>query len=739
MVEKNFREILDQRIISFIEENFNGLTEIQKIAIPYILTGGDCIIEAPTAGGKTEAVFFPLLSRIASNKKNSIQILYLAPLKALLNNVAQRVEKYSELCGLRYVKWHGDVGQSEKVEQMKSPPQVMLTTPESLEAILLRKARWQKFFEDLEVVIIDEAHNFAFGDRGCHLLSLLERLENGIRNPFQRIAMTATIGNPDRMLSWLAGKRDIGARLCAVKKKDKKRDFKVLLFWNNVHRDLDGQVMETSDQDIITVLIKLLYGKKSIVFTTSRNKTEQIAAQINKKIERSFALKELKIRTHHSSVSKFFREKAESQIQIKSDDALNGIISTCTLELGIDIGELDRVIQIGSLNSPASFLQRVGRTGRRKDTIQYFRGICNSSADLLVLSAVVNLGLKEESEAFHFPRKAFHILAHQIICLSLQNHGVTREEIWMTFCRAYCFSGISRNEFDLLIDAMVDKKYLRWVEGELVVGEATEKELLVSNWRRLFAVFDSAPMYEVLEGKNQVGTLDERFVESVSVPFIFVLGGIDWLAEKVNHKTRQVIAKRAQAGNAPKWAVYGINDVPKETALEVGRILIDDYYPDFLDENGRDGLDAERNRVHGLPWCEKKWVVAIESSGKTNIWTFLGDKLNRTLSLLMQDEALGTTASNYRRVKCDPLGIGKKEMKSLLDGFFTRLRDSNQVKINELEEKLMLHIPKGMRQKFSNCLTVELNNKAILERSIDLPGLVVELQDSTICFVDFSD
>ena len=450
MIEKNFREILDQRIVSYIEgeTKFERLTEIQRIAIPYIYSGRDCIIEAPTAGGKTEAVLFPLLSRIAENKKDSIQILYLAPLKALLNNVALRVKKYSELCALRYVKWHGDVGQKEKVENMNYPPQVMLTTPESLEAILLRKAKWQEFFKDLEVVIIDEAHNFAFGDRGCHLLSLLERLENGIKNSFQRIAMTATIGNPDRMLSWLAGKREIGERLCAVAKNEKKKDYKIHLFWKSVHRDLDGNVIETSDQDIISTLTKLLFGKKSIVFVPSRTKTEQIATKINNKIEHSFALSELKVRTHHSSVSKFFREKAESQI--KSDDALNAIITTCTLELGIDIGELDRVIQIGILTSSSSFLQRVGRTGRRNNTIRYFRGICNTSKELLILTAVVNLGLRGESEAVCFPRKAFHILAHQIICLSLQNHGVTRDEIWNTFSGAYCFSGIGGDEISSL-------------------------------------------------------------------------------------------------------------------------------------------------------------------------------------------------------------------------------------------------------------------------------------------------
>ena len=741
MIENNFRDIIDPRILSYIEneKGFKRLTDIQRIAIPYIYAGSDCIIEAPTAGGKTEAVLFPLFSRIAGNKKESVQILYLAPLKALLNNVAERVKIYSEKCALRYVKWHGDVGQREKIENLKNPPQVMLTTPESLEAILLRKAKWRDFYKDLEVVIIDEAHNFAFGDRGCHLLSLLERLEMGIKNSFQRIAMTATIGNPDRMLHWLAGTREIGKRLRAEVKKEKKKDFKVHLFWKSVQRDLDGNVIDSSDNEIVSNLTKLLFGKKSIVFVPSRSDSEQIATKINNRVKHSFALSELKVRTHHSSVSKFYREKAEYQIKIKSDDALNAIITTCTLELGIDIGELDRVIQVGVLTSSSSFLQRVGRTGRRNNTFQYFRGFCNTSEQLILLTAVVNLGLRGESEAVYFPRKAFHILAHQIICLSLQNHGVTREEIWATLSGAYCFSGIQRSECDLLIDMMVEKKYLRWVENELVVGESAEKEYLVSNWRRLFAVFDSAPMYEVLEGKNQVGTLDERFVETLSVPFLFVLGGIDWIAEKVKHKTRQIIAKRTQAGGAPKWDVFGSHDVPKETALEVGRLLIEDYYPDFLDEKGRDGLDSERNRVHGIPWREKKWIVAIDSSGKTKIWTFLGDMLNRTLSLLIKDAQLGSAVCNYKYVKINPAGMGERALRNLLESFFDQLRNTSLENLQGLEKKLEEHIPKGIRFKFSKCLPIHLNRKAIIERSIDLPDLIAELKSSMICFVDSPD
>ena len=221
-----------------------GLTDIQLEAIPVILSGEDCIIEAPTAGGKTEAVLFPTLTRAAKEKANSVQILYLAPLRALLNDIEIRAIEYSSVCGLHSFKWHGDVSQKEKINTFQNPSQVLLTTPESLEAILLRKAGWQNFFSNLQTIIIDEAHNFAGVDRGSHLVSLLERLESKINHKPQRIAVTATIGNPQEMLQWLSGsRRRIGKRIFVDSLTRKEKDFKIQFFYNE--NSADGQkIME---------------------------------------------------------------------------------------------------------------------------------------------------------------------------------------------------------------------------------------------------------------------------------------------------------------------------------------------------------------------------------------------------------------------------------------------------------------------------------------------------------------
>ena len=381
------------------EKNWEkGLTDIQLKAIPIILKGEDCIIEAPTAGGKTEAVLFPSYTRVSKIKANSVQVLYLAPLKALLNDIELRAKKYSEVCGLHCFKWHGDVSQKDKIDDFINPSQILLTTPESLEAILLRKAGWHQFFSELQIIIIDEAHNFATVDRGCHLITLLERLESKINNRPQRIAISATIGNPNDMLNWLAGsERKIGKRISVNTLTEKEKDFEIQFFYDSI--DSNNQEIQASYLRL-SAIYKLLFNKKSILFGGSRTNCESIASAILKLNSINKRILPIKVRTHHSSVSKHYREEAENRIKIKNDieSGIDGIISTSTLELGIDIGNLDQVIQLDSISSSSSFLQRVGRTGRRKGKPQFFRGMILKEEDLILLTAVVCLGLKNISE-----------------------------------------------------------------------------------------------------------------------------------------------------------------------------------------------------------------------------------------------------------------------------------------------------------------------------------------------------
>ncbi|SEM99387.1 ATP-dependent helicase Lhr and Lhr-like helicase [Chitinophaga rupis] len=697
------------------------LTPIQKQSFNPVYQGKSCIIEAPTSGGKTEAVLFPLLTRISGTKSSGFKILYIAPLKALLNDLALRVIPYAKMCYVEAFKWHGDVGQNDKIKQMLFPSDILLTTPESIEAILLRKPNWREVFKDLETIVIDEAHYFALTERGSHLVSLLERVEAGIEKQPQRIAVTATVGNPNDLLSWLMGNRLGGEYIQVDRKTDKERDFKVHYFVN------DGEGLQDH-------LYTLLVQKKSIVFERSRSNSEDTATRINERNNVSQTRFPIKVKTHHSSVSKRLREEAEESIKQHTETSINAIISTSTLELGIDIGELDQVIQIGGLNSSASFLQRVGRTGRRPDRPQYFRGLCSDEDELVLLAGCVNLGLKHVSEGILFPKKAFHILAHQVICLCLQDLGTTADHIWKIISKASCFSGIQRSELDLLISHMVQEDLLRFVNGNtLLISNKAESEFLRANWKRLFAIFDTGPMYNVVDGKKVIGTLDSGFARAQQLPFVFVLGGQEWNALKIDHEMQQISVKKNETGVAPKWKAFGNYDIPFELAQEVGLILMSNIKLDFLDLPAQRILQAYRNMHHHIYWESKKWVLESSTEyGKAYLWTFAGDKINRALYNLISSEIKGELSHDYMKVV---IGLEKENPKSLHDihDLISSFRFKNEQELQDIIEE-QIHVK--WFSKFSECLPAPLAQKTILEKGTDFSGLVRELNRVRISFVN---
>jgi ATP-dependent Lhr-like helicase len=710
---------LHPRLQDFVkDQKWAGLTAIQTAAFDPIFQSESCIIEAPTSGGKTEAVLFPLLTRISANKQAGFKVLYIAPLKALLNDLALRVIPYAEKCYMEAFKWHGDVSQEDKLQQMIFPSDILLTTPESLEAILLRKANWPDVFRNLETIVIDEAHYFALTERGSHLVALLERIVAGIKKNPQRIAVTATIGNPGELLSWLMGKRQGGVRIQVTSVTEKGKDFKIH-FFDNGSTNLEDH------------LYWLLSNKKSIVFERSRTKTEETATGINNRNLVTNTRFPVKVKTHHSSVSKRLREEAEGSIKQKTDSSLNAIISTSTLELGIDIGDLDQVVQIEGLNSSGSFLQRVGRTGRRDGRPQFFRGLCTIYEELPLLVGCVSLGLKHQSENILFPKKAFHIMAHQLICISLQQMGTTADNAWNILSNAYCFSQVTRAEFDSLIKHMVQEEYLRMVSGNiLLTSDKTEQEFLRSNWRRLYAIFDTGPMYDVVDGKKIIGTLDSAFAREQELPFVFVLGGQEWNAIRIEHEMQQVVVEKNETGVAPKWFGLGGNDVPFELSQEVGRLLMNDEPLAFLDPPAQREMQRQRNTYSLLGWKHNTWILESSTKDITVIilWTFCGHKINRLITTLLSTKFKNNITYDYQSVAIEQLKknpITPQEVRELIIQFNT----SNDMELSHIIES---NISPKWFSKFSECLPSNLANKTICEKGYDVSGLVRELKKVSI-------
>ena len=326
------------------------LRPLQRAAVAPIRSGGDALLLAPTAGGKTEAAVFPLLSEMVEGDWSGLSVLYVTPLRALLNNLHPRLTGYAGWVGRRVGLWHGDVGPAARRAMIADPPDILLTTPESLEAMLVSvNVDHRALFGNVRAVVVDELHAFAGDDRGWHLLSVLERVQRLAGRRIQRIGLSATIGNPDDLLAWMGG--GVAARQATVVAPD------MPAVPNegappppaDVTLDYVGSVVNAAK-----VIAALHGGEKRLVFCDSRAQAEQLAIALR--------AREITTFVSHSSLSAEERRRSE-QAFAEARDCV--VVATSTLELGIDVGDLDRVIQIDAPRTVASFLQRLGRTGRR--------------------------------------------------------------------------------------------------------------------------------------------------------------------------------------------------------------------------------------------------------------------------------------------------------------------------------------------------------------------------------------
>ncbi len=313
---------------------FSELRPVQELSIGPVLDGRSCVVLAPTAGGKTEAAFFPILSLMDTEDWRPVSVLYVAPIRALLNDQEHRISRYCDLIGRRAVKWHGDTSASERKAFLADPADILLTTPESLEVMLMsRGVPARKLFQTLRAVIIDEAHAFVGDDRGVHLSAVLERLSRICGHDLQRVALSATVGNPEAVLDWLSG---ASKRERAVVRAPGVRTPPELAL------DYVATV-----ENAAKMIAELHPGTKRLVFVDSRRGVEQIGRALLDRAVDTYVT--------HSSLSVDERRRAERAFADGRDCV---IVATSALELGIDIGDLDHVLQIGCPSTVAAFLQR---------------------------------------------------------------------------------------------------------------------------------------------------------------------------------------------------------------------------------------------------------------------------------------------------------------------------------------------------------------------------------------------
>lgn len=604
---------LQEAIVSRL--GWTSLRPVQELAGAAMLEGKNAVILAPTAGGKTEAAIFPVLAGLMEQQPQGVGAIYVAPIKALLNNQEERLGTYTEMVGLRRFVWHGDTTQAERNRFIREPAELLMTTPESLEVMLLSsRVPAPKLFRDLRYLIVDEVHAFAGTDRGAHLMSVVERLIRSTEGDVLRAGLSATVGNPEAIGTWLQGtsKREV----CVIDPPS-----------SPTRRDL----LVTMNEDTTAIARKAAaaaVGKKSLFFCQSRSMAEGVAERMRGRGTDVFV--------HHSSVSLEERHAAEERFHHGSDAC---IVCTSTLELGIDVGDMDLVFQENATSTVSSFLQRMGRTGRREGTHPNTTFFCDEREAVLQAVSLIELAREGWVESVPDQTRCWPVLVHQLLAMTLQFGAVAAEKCWEQLSRVPDFRGIARDEFDAVVEHMKQEDFLYESSGLLAMGQRAERVYGKKNFMELYAVFSSPVMYRVQTATGRdLGSLEQAYVDRlVEEMTSFLLGGRAWTVEHVNHTDKVVRVRQAPAGQKPSWGGYIPQHLSFEIAQRVREVLVaeagEESYPYLGDQAGIMVREARGDLTDLLR--SSPYPVQLES-GIARWWTFGGGRINHTLKYALE-------------------------------------------------------------------------------------------------------
>ncbi len=549
------------------------LRPLQYEAIAPVLDGLNCLLLAPTAGGKTEAAVLPVLSKMMQEDWRGLSVLYVCPIRALLNNLNDRLTYYAGLVGRSCGLWHGDVAQAVKARILNEPPDLLLTTPESLEALLVsRRTDRAYFFGHLKAVIVDEIHAFAGDDRGWHLLAVIERIRKLAGLDVQRIGLSATVGNPERLLTWLCGSSE-RQRAVIAPPAPQTADAEVTL-------DYVGSLANAAH-----VLRVLHCGEKRLVFCDSRSRTEELATHLRAQGVRTFV--------SHSSLSAEQRRDAEAAFRDQRDCV---IVATSTLELGIDVGDLDRVIQIDAPATVSSFLQRLGRTGRRQATRRNCLFLATSRESLLQASALLDLWRQGHVEPTEPPPAPFHLVAQQTLALILQQGGIGRRA-WHEWTEAVLVAAhIDAAISTAILEHMLAAGILTEDSGILGIGPEGERLFGRKNYVSLLSIFDTPPVFTVFWGPKDIGCVHPiSFRRNNGAPVILSLGGRSWLVKHVDWDRQTAHVTPAEYGGRSRW-LGSSQPLRFELCQAVRRVLLGSGTRDLWSRRAVTEIDAPATR-----------------------------------------------------------------------------------------------------------------------------------------------
>jgi len=581
---KNVFDLLVKPVRRLVEQRgFSKPTEPQEKTIPKILEGKNVLLISPTATGKTEAAFLPVVSMLLQQQGTpGIKVLYITPLRALNRDMLERLEWWCNNLDIKLAVRHGDTETKERVRQSRSPPDILITTPETLQAILpgwvmrqhLQQVRW---------VIIDEVHEMADSKRGSQLSLALERLRIMVGKEFQMIGLSATIGSPEKVAQFLVGK----GRSVEIVRVPVARMMRLKI----VFPEPDDEDIKLSSQLYthpevaarLRIIRDYISRHKSVLLFTNTRAISEVLASRFKVWDIDFP-----ISIHHGSLAKPSRIAAERGLK---NGELKGLVCTSSLELGIDVGRIDLVIQYMSPRQVTRLIQRVGRSGHRIGRIAEGVIVTMDSDDTLEALAIARRALEEDLEPVEIPPKPYDALAHQIAGLLLKNRRLEFNEILEIFRNAYPYEDLTIEDVEKILRYMHQRfPRLAWVsfEDKVVLKPRNTKALFEYYFENLSMIPEEKQFLVVDESSDSaIGVLDEAFMAEYGKPGTkFIIRGSPWLILHVSEEKVHVKPVDDPTGAIPSWIGEEI-PVPFEIAQEVGSIR------GFVEEQMRKGISQE--------------------------------------------------------------------------------------------------------------------------------------------------
>lgn len=689
---------------------WNSLRPLQERSFKSILDGHNLLITAGTASGKTEAALLPILSVICSDSalrdSHTPVGVYIAPLKALINDITLRLRKLTYRSPLDVYAWHSDVSHSDKQSALKKAS-LIVTTPESLEGMLIsKKSNAHRFFSNLRFILIDELHCLINSPRGAQLASLIERLQTLSNHSIQRIAMSATIGNPQEILHWLKGASNRETE--------------------HIHDGAQTQKwLRIEDQSLIQLEADLsrmmATNGKAIVFTSSKQEAEQIYSHI-RSLGHACLL-------HHGSMGKEIRQKSEEAF--KNDQEKRIMVATTTLEMGIDIGDVAFVFFYSVPSSAASFMQRIGRAGRKTGVSRSVLYVNTQEENPkkrleshLKLFGDLQLFMEGRVEPIHISRNYYQILSHQILSMVLSDGQIPLSRLGI-LKNAYPFQEVTGQDFKKMMDYLFESEYLSQSGDTLLLGHRISEMLTPLGIGEFVSVFEVGEELTVWMGETEIGKVHKATLKVLSqmaaagINRSFFLSGKAWRVESVDMKSRKVWVQPDKSGIPPLW--LGSSEmIARRFSQAVRQFMLTPHFSESI-QVAPVVMDALLKTIETLKYSvspDHPWTLAPvpkKSCVDYTLYTYEGDMKNLALSLWIRNQF-----DDARNVRWDWKSVRfRSSMPADAEEIHASIHHIDYATFKEeMEEVLIPLLPEIARKLFSDSCSDFIPTELLLESCI---------------------